>query len=259
MTVAHAPGHIELRRIEEASLNGLQTQRQLFYDGWLLRLSPGLAKRARSVNAHFESTLPLARKIAYCEQVYAERRLPVLFRITPFVAPPDLEAELTARGYQPFQPTLVQTLQLQRPPDVACPPDVEFAVPSVSEFVAAVGKLQAASAAQRAAHLERLAQSPLPTRALLALSGGRPVASGQAALEEGVVGVFSVATEPSLRGRGIGTAITAALLAWAWEHGAHTAYLQVAEDNHQAVSVYRRLGFATTYTYHYCARPGEDH
>src|SRR5206468_1751271 len=36
------------RRIEEAGLNALQTQRQLFYDGWVLRVSPGKAKRGRS-------------------------------------------------------------------------------------------------------------------------------------------------------------------------------------------------------------------
>ena len=46
-------------RVEEAGLNALQTQRQMFYDGWLLRVSPGVAKRARSVNAHFGSTLPV--------------------------------------------------------------------------------------------------------------------------------------------------------------------------------------------------------
>src|SRR4029450_6956348 len=49
-------------RVEEAGLNALQTQRQLFYDGWLLRLSPGTAKRARSVNPHFRSSLPLGGK-----------------------------------------------------------------------------------------------------------------------------------------------------------------------------------------------------
>ena len=38
----------DLRRVEEIGLNALQTQQQLFYDGWLLRLSPGKAKRARS-------------------------------------------------------------------------------------------------------------------------------------------------------------------------------------------------------------------
>jgi len=51
---------LDLRRVEEASLNALQTQRQYFYDGWVLRVSPGKARRARSVNAHFGSTLPIA-------------------------------------------------------------------------------------------------------------------------------------------------------------------------------------------------------
>ncbi len=108
---------LDLKRVEEASLNGLQTQRQLFYDGWLLRLSPGKAKRARSVNAHFGSTLPLAQKIAYCERVLRERGLPTLFRITPFVAPGDLDDELAARGYEAFEPTLVQLARLDRPPE----------------------------------------------------------------------------------------------------------------------------------------------
>jgi len=73
---------LDRARIEEAGLNAMQTQRQLFYDGWLLRVSPGVAKRARSVNAHFGSTLPLARKIAHCEDVYAQHALPPLFRMT---------------------------------------------------------------------------------------------------------------------------------------------------------------------------------
>src|SRR5205085_3257903 len=91
---------VDLARIEEASLNALQTQRQLFYDGWVLRVSPGAAKRARSVNPHFGSTLPLAEKIAYCESLYARTSLPVLFRMTPFARPAELADTLQARGYQ---------------------------------------------------------------------------------------------------------------------------------------------------------------
>ena len=56
-------------RIEEAGLNALQTTQQLFYDGWLLRVSAGKAKRARSVNPHFGSSLPLDAKIDHCERV----------------------------------------------------------------------------------------------------------------------------------------------------------------------------------------------
>ena len=80
--------------VEEAGLNALQTQQQLFYEGWLLRVSPGKAKRARSVNAHFGSSLPLAAKIDHCESLYAARGLPALFRITPFMQPPELETAL---------------------------------------------------------------------------------------------------------------------------------------------------------------------
>jgi len=105
-------------RVEEASLNALQTQRQLFYDGWLLRLSPGTAKRARSVNAHFGSSLPLREKIAYCESVYERHALPTLFRMTPMSRPAELDGALAGRGYLVFSETLVQTLELDRPPDL---------------------------------------------------------------------------------------------------------------------------------------------
>src|SRR5512134_2185033 len=97
------PGRLhasEARRIEEAGLNAMQTQRQLFYDGWLLRVSAGKAKRGRSVNAFFGSTLPLAGKIAHCERIYAQQGLAPLFRMTPFDQPEDLEAALAARGYE---------------------------------------------------------------------------------------------------------------------------------------------------------------
>ena len=94
-------------RVEEAGLNALQTQRQLFSDGWLLRLSPGKARRARSVNAHFGSTLPLDAKIARCERLYAAHELPTLFRVTPFVQPPRLDDALVERRARVLGPPRV--------------------------------------------------------------------------------------------------------------------------------------------------------
>ena len=92
-------------RIEEAALNALQTQRQLFLDGWLVRLSPGAAKRARSVNPHFGSSVPIDAKVDRCEAIYAAHRLPVLFRITPYCKPPELDEVLARRGYVAFDAT----------------------------------------------------------------------------------------------------------------------------------------------------------
>ena len=252
---AHASGDSALRRIEEAGLNNLHTRRQLLYDGWLLFLSPGKAKRARSVNPHFGSTLPLAEKIAHCEGVYERHGLPALFRITPFAQPGAIDRELDARGYVAFDRTLVQVAPLDAPPDAPDGPDLVLETPLPDAFVEAIGELRGSSPGQRAAHLERLAQSPLELRAVVARLDGAVVAAGLVSVEGQLAGIFDVGTSAAVRGQGIGTAVVAALLARAWERGARRAFLQVTADNAPALGIYRRLGFATAYEYHYRGPP----
>jgi len=250
---------IDAARVEEAGLNALQTQRQLFYDGWLLRLSPGKAKRARSVNAHFGSTLPLAAKLDHCEALYARHGLPALFRITPFVRPPDLDAALAARGYQAAEETLVMAALLAARPALAPPPaGVTLTDVDAHGFVDVVGNLRGSRATQREAHRERLANSVLPNRMIALRAGGDIVGAGQIALDGDLAGIFDVVTAQSARGRGYATLACAALLSWAAQQGARAAYLQVDANNVAAIAVYRKFGFATLYTYHYRVRPGDD-
>jgi N-acetylglutamate synthase len=248
---------VDPRRIEEAGLNAVQTQRQLFYDGWLLRLSPGQAKRARSVNAHFGSTLPVAHKILYCERVYAQHGLAPLFRMTPFSCPSDLDTALAAHGYLAFEETLVQTALLDEAPAIPeAPDDVEIAELDAAAFVEAVGELRGSPAGQREAHRERLRNSPLDKRCVALRAGGRVVCTAQVALEGELAGLYDVVTAEEARGKGYATQACASLLAWGWQRGARTAYLQVSADNAPALAIYRRFGFATVYVYYYRGPPG---
>lgn len=246
------------RRIEEAGLNALQTQSQVFYDGWILRVSPGRAKRARSVSAHFGSTLPLEHKIAYCERLYARRKLPMLFRITPCAQPPELEAALRARGYVAFDDTLVQAVALEAPPDLpALPKGVRVRTIDAATFAAVAAALRGSDEIQREAHVERLAHSPLQSRFVVVEADGEPVATAQLTGDDELAGLFDVITAGHVRGRGYATAAVGRLLVWAWEHAMRIAYLQVTAANAPAVAIYRKFGFATLYSYHYCARPDE--
>ncbi len=71
---------------------------------------------------------------------------------------------------------------------------------------------------------------------------GEPVATSMLATSRrvGLAGVYSVATRPAYRGRGFGTALTAAALAAADEQGYETAVL---EPSLSGAPVYRRMGF----------------
>jgi GNAT superfamily N-acetyltransferase len=243
----------DARRLEELTLNSSAPPGQLLYDGWLLRFSPGKAKRARSVNAVYPSRLPLEDKVAYCERVYAERGLPAIFRVSVHTDPPALDGLLASRGYESFSPTTVQAA----PIDAARIAGPEALCPRLEEWFDMVGDLRGSPIAHRTAHLGRLAALPLALRPLALLEAGVPVATGLAILEDGHVGLFDVATRESERRRGFARTIVAALLRWGWEQGARAAYLQVEEGNEPAVALYRDFGFATAYRYWYRGRPGE--
>ena len=245
------------RRIEEAGLNNLHTRRQLLYDGWLLFLLPGKAKRARSINPNFGSTLPLARKVAHCEALYERHGLSTLFRITPFAQPTDLDAALQASGYVAFDRTFVQIATVSEATTLEGNADAELHAPMLDGFVEAVGEMRGSPVSQRVAHLERLAQSPLDIHAIVARLDGRVVGAGLIAIDGDLAGVFDMVTHDAYAGRGIGRAVLSALRNRAWERSVAHTYLQVSADNAPAIALYRRFGYKTLYTYHYRARPHE--
>jgi N-acetylglutamate synthase len=243
---------MDSRRIEELSLNSSAPPAQLLYDGWLVRLSPGKAKRARSVNAVYASTLALDRKIDYCERLYQENNLPMLFRITPFSQPPELERALEARGYTRLEPTAVESAPLE-----TAPANGGAHVMELGPWIDAVAELRGSPMAHREAHLARLERMPLRKCAVVVEEGGRVVATGLTVIEDGVAGLFDIVTREDARRRGHARCVVASLLHLAHGLGARHAYLQVESDNMAARPLYRDFGFTERYQYWYRAHARE--
>ena len=243
---------IDARRIEELSLNSSAPPGQLLYDGWLLRLLPGKAKRARSVNAVYASTLALEEKIAYCDRLYAQAGLPLLFRMTPFVHPAQLDERFERMGFERFEPTAVETATI----DSAKLAGADARELPLEEWVHAVGELRGSPPAHVQSHLARLKDLPLAKRAFCVEEGGTVVATGLAILEDGHAGLFDIVTHAGRRRRGCARRIVASLLKSAWELGARQAYLQVEAGNAPARALYAQFGFAERYQYWYRGRPG---
>ena len=242
-----------LSRVEDAGINASAPPQQRWVDGWLLRFSPGKAKRARCIQAVADGRLPFAERLALCAAVLGEAGLPMVVRITPFSRPEGLDASLAELGYQVLDDTLVM-VATQWPAQVE-PLPVGWRLERVGHaaFAEAVGSLRGSAAGQRAAQAERLAASPVPYQAwvLRRANDARVLACGQVATEGDLVGLYDVFTHPAVRGQGLASRLCAALLDHARAGGARVAYLQVEADNLPARSIYRRLGFVDAYHYHY--------
>lgn len=248
-----------LSRIEDAGLNASAPPQQRWLDGWLVRFSPGKAKRARCINAVARGRSPLADKLRQCDAIYRDAGLPMVFRITRFTQPPELDAELALLGFASIDDTRVMVGPVppaQAEPS-ALPPGMAWVSLDARAFAEAVGALRGSPDDQRRAHAERLSMSPVPCRGFAMVLDGGVVACGQLAREADLVGLYDVHTRKDMRGRGLATLLCKRLLSHSSRSGAHTAYLQVDADNAPARRVYRRLGFTDAYAYHYRHAPAE--
>ncbi|MBL8286644.1 MAG: GNAT family N-acetyltransferase [Rubrivivax sp.] len=230
-------------------------------DGWLVRLSPGKAQRARCINAVATGRQPLAQKLAACAELFRALNLPLLVRITPFTQPPGLDSQLAEAGWASHDDTRVMVLPRLAGAALSPGPAPEagrwMELPPAA-FAEAIGSLRGSSASARAAHAERLRSSPVPYRgfALVGADEDQILACGQFAHEGGLVGLYDIATAATRQRRGLGAWICKRLLTIAMNDARpEAAYLQVGADNAAARRIYQRLGFADAYTYHYRAAP----
>lgn len=240
-----------LQRIEEAGINASATSRSLWYDGWLVRFSPGKAQRARCINALASSSLPLKDKLAFVEPLYAQHDLPLLFRITS-LQDKSLDTALDQLGFKTHDDTRVMSGPLEVAPLLPpLPQDYSLDAVDAIEFAESVGQMRGSAPEQRAAHAKRLAEAPLQTIRCVITHHGVPVCAGQCVREGELVGLYDIITAEKHRKRGLATVLSRWLLAKAHSSGARQAYLQVDASNASARSIYHALGLEDRYSYWY--------
>jgi ribosomal protein S18 acetylase RimI-like enzyme len=242
-----------LSRIEDAGLNASAPPEQRWLDGWLVRLSPGKAKRARCINAVAEGQTSVTDKLALCRELYQQAHLPLHVRVTPFSQPEDLDGQLAARGLLKIDDTRVMVcnaLTQLMPPIL--PDGINIQPVDSLGFAQVVGEFRDSPESQRAAQAKRLAESPVPFTAFVVRNAtGEALACGQIATESEFVGLYDVYTASPHRSLGLAKMLCKHMLTKAHAMGAAVAYLQVESDNHAARHIYRGLGFSDAYAYHY--------
>lgn len=242
----------DIRELEERGFNAWPARHTTHVNGWLIRLTGGLTKRANSANCLAPSgSFAEVKRVA--ESIFTQQSLPTIFRITPLV-PAGIDPLLEQDGYVVKDTCLVMAASQDVLPARASFDIVLRDTPG-EEWCDGIARANAIPTHLRAVHDDIVASIHLPAAFATAYVDDAASGFAMAVADRGMVGIFDVIVRQSQRGRGIGRAVTAELLHWGKQQGSAIAYLQTVEANEVARNLYSRLGFREIYRYHYRCRP----
>jgi N-acetylglutamate synthase len=240
--------------MEELSLNAWPAHQTMLYDGWVLRFASGYTKRANSVNPLYSSTLAVEEKIPFCENLYQEQKLDVVFKLTSASCPGNLDDLLSARGYQNDSPTSVQVLELASS-DAKLARDAELMESLSDPWLDAFCQMSAVEERKRES-LQRILLNIVPRHCFATLKvNEKVIAAGLGVLQANQIGLFDIVVDRDFRKHGYGRQIVESLLHCGKEKGAQKSYLQVMLNNAPALHLYSKIGFLEKYQYWYRVKP----
>lgn len=241
-------------QVEETCLNAWPALREVLLDGWLLRFSDGLTRRANSANA----LGPLARADAgACEALYRRQGQPTIFRVLTLLDA-SVDKELEARGYTSEGESCVLYGDL-KDIETAGDPRVRLLSQPNPGWFAAMAALQNHTAEQAQTYHRIVRQLAIPAVFATLAVAGETVALAYGAMHRGLFCYQSVITGGRQRRQGHGRRIVTALAAWAKENGATGACLEVEAGNVAARGLYDAIGLKRKlYRYHYRRQPQPD-
>jgi ribosomal protein S18 acetylase RimI-like enzyme len=229
---------------------------------WVLRASDGYSGRANSVLADGDPGVPLDAALEQVGSFYAAHGLPAWAQV---VVGSDTQVALESAGWVLARPgeadTLFQLVSVSSALRVvrrSLPPVVPAVEVSSTVDDAWLADDTRALAQQDAALAILEAPAEVGFVSVRSPGSTEVVAKGRVARGAGAVpgdedwvGITNVWVSPDHRRHRLGTVVMGAMLEWAAERGATTAYLQVRGDNPAGLAAYDRLGFTTHHAYRY--------
>ncbi|MGF7059502.1 GNAT family N-acetyltransferase [Brassicibacter mesophilus] len=240
----------KVRFMEELSMNAWPSLQTKLLDGWVLRFSNGYTKRANSINPIYHSKEDINNKVDHCEQIYRNKNMRVVFKMTNEAFPESLDCILQEKGYEIIDNTSVQTLDLSRFTGVNLSNIIveeDFSEEWLTNYC-----LTNSVNERNKETLRDMLRSIGTNKYFASLRvDGKIVAYGLGVLEREHMGLFDIVVDKEYRGRGYGEQMMRGLIKIGKNNGAKIAYLQVMLNNSPALKLYSKIGFKEIYQYWY--------
>jgi GNAT superfamily N-acetyltransferase len=232
----------EIEGIERDTVAAVAPPQTLEIGGWLVPLDNGTIGRARSAVPLRHDLGPDA--LGEIEAAYRDRGLKPAFRMADVLSLEPVCAELARRGFSAQQPTVFKTGSIAQLAAFSTGSARVLNAPDDAWGAVFLGEgFDPADGAHRIAALTR---SPDAVYG----AAGETQAVGVMSFGAGWAGIHGMRTAPAHRGKGLASAVLAALGRAAQARGVSQVFLQVEEAN-PARAIYRRAGFTPVWRYHY--------
>jgi ribosomal protein S18 acetylase RimI-like enzyme len=238
--------------LDELAANAWPAIVQQGLDGWRLRSSVGVTRRANSVYSAGRGP-SYAGWLQDVELFYRRRRLPVRFQISP-ASPPELDSFLQEQGYRVDAETSVMvatTATVCERARAASRLTLHAHSGITARWLDAFLRIEGFSDDRRLEYERILGTIGPPSCFVLLHDGAEEMGVGMSVAERGWAGIFCVATDEKYRRQGVAQQVMSALAEWSQDQGARNLYLQVMATNTPAVTLYGKLAFSHLYFYHY--------
>lgn len=245
-----------VQRLERSMLTSWPALSTSFDGDWVIRLADGMTKRSNSVTCLGSDPSDLDLRIDRAEAVFERRDLLPVFRISPLASPALTEA-LDQRGWDRFDESIVMTLDLatvaatDHNEKLRNTPEIRVTDQPDTAWLDGCRRIDDLSD-QEVETLSLMLKRLIPTAGFGRISVDDHIVSlALAVVDVELAGLFEVMTAEDHRRRGFSRQLLARLLRFGEEHGATTGWLAAAACNEPAVQLYRSMGFAEIYRYHY--------
>jgi N-acetylglutamate synthase len=246
--------HDLIRGLEERLVNVWPSVETLLMEGWVIRLANGYTSRANSASPVVSGIGMSPELLTEIERIYAAAGLRSAVRVTP-VCDPAVEDLLLARGYRVKDRSRIMLLDLAACGGTTPDPRVSIERQPSRRWIDGVCAHQA-PAKRNADHLGQIvSRIRVPAGFASIHEDGADIGFAMCAVDRGYAEIGSVIVSPERRGKGLGRAVTDALLAFGVSEGAHHAFLQVDATNTAAINLYSRQGFVDVGGYLNMIRP----
>ena len=239
---------------QELTTNAWPPKSVMLLNGWVVRISEGVTKRANSVlplHYHGEKLLDDIRNV---EILYEEKKLSPIFQIPDYFEPIDLISTLRERNYKKIDETIVMTTKLHEIKHIKINNDYDYYIDNspAETWFQAFGDITSHNEETLEGQKAIIGRIQLKTTAFGVASDGEEIIGiALAVAERGYVGIFDLIVDERYRRQGIAQSLITHIIDWGKKNSATWGYLQVVEENTTAISLYQKLGFKKAYNYRY--------